>query len=68
MWWKPRTDNHTLEKTPSQDHAQRIYLEAYGYALELCENPEIARRVASHFLASVEQKGQTSARLGLAKA
>jgi hypothetical protein len=68
MWWKHQTGNPAMEKAQNQNSAQRIYLEAYCYSLELCENPEIARRVASRFLASMEQKEQASTTLGLAKA
>lgn len=56
------------EQAPNLNNSQHIYLEAYRYSLELCENPEIARQVALRFLASVEQNAPVSTALGLAKA
>ncbi len=51
-----QVDNPSVEKAPGQDNAQRVYLEAYRYSLELCENPQIARQVALRFLESMRAK------------
>lgn len=68
MLQRYHVDEHKTEKAPNQINSQLIYLEAYRYSLDLCENPEIARQVALRFLASLEQNVPASAMLGVAKA
>jgi hypothetical protein len=53
-------DEQKTEKVSNQNNSQHIYFEAYRYALELCENPEIAQKVASRFLESMAIKEQSS--------
>ena len=54
MWLKHRIDDGVEEAGNEQEDMQSIFLAAYRYALELCENPEIAREVAARFLESIE--------------
>jgi hypothetical protein len=68
MLQRYRVDEKKIENAPNQNNPQHIYLEAFRYSLELCENPEIARQVALRFLASVEQKAPASKALSLAEA
>jgi hypothetical protein len=53
-------DEQKVENMLSQDNTQRMYLEAYRYSLDLCENVEIAQKVASRFLQSMAVKEQSS--------
>ena len=53
-------DERKTEKVQNQNNSQHIYFEAYRYSLELCENPEIAEKVASRFLESMGMKEQSS--------
>lgn len=68
MLQRYNVDEQKMENVPNQNNLQHIYLEAYRYSLELCENPEIARQVALRFLANVEQTAPASTACGLAKA
>jgi len=58
MWQKPRVNDQRVEKAPDE-YSASIYLEAYRYALDLCDNPAIAREVASRFSKSWEARDQT---------
>jgi hypothetical protein len=58
MWKKPRVNDQQVEKTPDACGAT-IYLEAYRYALDLCDNPAIAREVAARFSKSWKAREQT---------
>ena len=60
MLQRYRVDEKKMENVPNQNNRQHIYLEAYRYSLELCENPEIAQKVASRFLESMGVKEQSS--------
>jgi hypothetical protein len=60
MLQRYQVDDQKIEKISSQDNAQRMYLEAYRYSLDLCENAEIAQKVASRFVESVIVKEQSS--------
>jgi len=53
MWLKPGDNDQLVEKAPDH-YGASIYLEAYHYALDLCDNPEIAREVASRFVECLE--------------
>jgi hypothetical protein len=57
MWLKHRTNGLSVEPAPAQP-SESIYLEAYNYALDLCENPEIAREVAASFVKCLETEKQ----------
>jgi len=58
MWQKSRVNDQRMEKTPDE-YGASIYLEAYRYALDLCDNPAIAREVAALFSKSLEAREQT---------
>ncbi|MGH7598902.1 MAG: hypothetical protein ACREOI_21310 [bacterium] len=60
MMQRYQVDDEKNEKKSSQDNAQRMYLEAYRYSLDLCENAEIAQKVASRFLESMVVSEQSS--------
>ncbi len=60
MLQRYQVNDQKIEKMSSQDNAQRMYLEAYRYSLDLCENAEIAQKVASRFMESVVVKEQSS--------
>jgi hypothetical protein len=60
MWLKHRVDEQTDEAVKAQERMQSIYLAAYCFSLELCENPEIARVVAARVLKSMEGKERSS--------
>jgi hypothetical protein len=49
MWLKPQTKAERAEKTPNEQGAS-IYLEAYQFALDLCNKPGIAHEVAAQFV------------------
>jgi hypothetical protein len=49
MWLKPGVTEQAAERAPGE-YGASIYLEAYHYALDLCDNPAIAREVASRFV------------------
>jgi hypothetical protein len=53
MLQRYQVDDQKIEKISRQDNAQRMYLEAYRFSLDLCENAEIAQKVASRFLESM---------------
>jgi len=53
MWLKHRVADQRLKKTSDQQSAS-AFLEAYHYALDLCDNPAIAREVASRFIKCLE--------------
>ncbi len=61
MWLKHRVDEQTDEAAKAQVRMQSIYLAAYCYSLELCENPEIARVVAARILQSMQFDEETAA-------
>ncbi|MDZ7361928.1 MAG: hypothetical protein ONB46_14560 [candidate division KSB1 bacterium] len=67
MWMKPRIDEQQTEKAPEK-YGASIYLEAYNYALDLCDNPAIAREVASRFINCLETGEQPVKKLVLEKA
>ncbi|GEM_PF-1919290 len=58
IWQKSRVNDQHVEKTPEGCGAS-IYLEAYRYALDLCDNPAIAREVAARFSKSWKAREQT---------
>lgn len=64
MWQKSRITDPEVEKAPA-DYGASIYLEAYHYALDLCDDPAIAREVASLFSKSVETREHIAAALEL---
>ena len=68
MWLKYRIDDDVEETTKTRESMQSIYLAAYRYSLELCENPEIAREVAARFLENVELDEDTVALTNTGKA
>jgi hypothetical protein len=57
MWQKHRVTEQVAEKAPGE-YSASIYLEAYHYALDLCDNPAIAREVASRFVKCLEAEAQ----------
>lgn len=67
MWQKSRITEAELEKAP-EDYGASIYLEAYHYALDLCDDPAIAREVASLFSKSLETGEPITAALALKQA
>jgi hypothetical protein len=67
MWMKPRIQEHQGEKAPDK-YVSSIYLEAYHYALDLCDNPAIAREVASRFIKCLQTGEQPAQKLALRKA
>lgn len=58
MWKKTRPYDQRLEKAPDNVGAS-IDLEAYRYALDLCDDPALAWEVASRFSKSREAREQT---------
>jgi hypothetical protein len=60
MFYRHRVEAQNAENEPNQNNTQHIYLEAYRYSLDLCENAEIAQKVASRFLQSMGMKEQSS--------
>jgi len=64
MWQKSRVYDQRVEKTP-EEYSASIYLEAYRYALDLCDNPAIAREVASRFSKNLEAREQTQMEFAL---
>jgi len=60
MWQKPRANEQGVKKAPDE-YGASIYLEAYRYALDLCDNPAIAREVAARFTKSLEAREPAAA-------
>jgi hypothetical protein len=67
MWQKSRVTDSCVKKAPDEYRAS-IYLEAYRYALDLCDNPAIAREVAARFSKSLEAGEQAVAGLEIKQA
>ncbi len=67
MWMKPHIQEQQAEKAPDK-YGASIYLEAYHYSLDLCDNPAIAREVASHFIKCLQTGEQPAQKLALSKA
>jgi len=67
MWLKPRVHDQRAESAPDK-YGASIYLEAYHYSLDLCDNPAIAREVASRFIKCLETEEQPATKLALGKA
>lgn len=67
LWQKSRTLDEPMEKAPDEFDAS-IYLEAYHYALDLCDDPAIAREVASRFSKSWETREQTQTEFTMTQA
>lgn len=58
LWQKPKANAQQVDKS-LDEFGSSIYLEAYHYALDLCDNPAIARAVASRFSKSWEAQEQS---------
>lgn len=56
LFRKNRIENQPVEEAREQSTSLSLYFDAYNYSLELCEDPEIARQVASCFLERVVGK------------
>jgi hypothetical protein len=67
MWMKPRVDEQRTSTAPDK-YGASIYLEAYHYALDLCDNPAIAREVASRFIKCLQTGEPPAQKLALSKA
>ena len=57
LWQKSQSNAQQVDKSLDESGTS-IYLEAYHYALDLCDNPAIARAVASRFSKSWEAREQ----------
>jgi hypothetical protein len=60
MLQRYNVDEQKMQNVPNQNNSQNIYFEAYCYSLELCDNPEIAQKVALRFLESMGMKEQSA--------
>jgi len=67
MWLKPRVHDQMVERAPDK-YGASIYLEAYHYCLDLCDNPAIAREVASRFIKCLETEEQPATKFESGKA
>lgn len=54
MLRKAQIENQTVEEVQEQSTSLSLYFDAYHYSLELCDDPEIARQVASRFIESMQ--------------